>query len=195
MAVTGPRPGFTAPVLACQQTFRSLLTAIAHPGRVMAVGTPLDPPLPLGLASAAILLTLADMETPIWLGGAGEEAAQFLQFHSGAPIAKERAQAVFAFVARASDLPPLVHFNAGSDASPERSATLIIEVDGLVAGQGRRLAGPGIEGETRLDVAGLDGGFWDAWRRNGARFPMGVDVIFTAGDRLAALPRTTIERS
>ena len=53
------------------------------------------------------------------------------------------------------------------------------------------LAGPGIVGTTRLAVSGLAGGFW-AERRMLAEFlPRGVDIIFTAGARLAALPRTT----
>jgi alpha-D-ribose 1-methylphosphonate 5-triphosphate synthase subunit PhnH len=40
-------------------------------------------------------------------------------------------------------------------------------------------------------VAGLPLEFWDAARANAARFPRGVDLLLCAGDRLAALPRTT----
>jgi alpha-D-ribose 1-methylphosphonate 5-triphosphate synthase subunit PhnH len=34
-------------------------------------------------------------------------------------------------------------------------------------------------------------GFWDYVRRNGQMFPLGIDFVLAAGDRLACLPRTT----
>ena len=42
-----------------------------------------------------------------------------------------------------------------------------------------------------LTVEGAPEGFLAAWARNRGRFPIGVDVILCAGDRLAALPRRT----
>ena len=38
---------------------------------------------------------------------------------------------------------------------------------------------------------GLPDGFWNQVRMNQAKFQFGVDLIFVAGDRLAALPRST----
>ena len=88
-------------------------------------------------------------------------------------------------------MPPLSAFDAGTDERPDRSATLIVQVSGLASGSGRRLSGPGIDGEARLEVNGAPPGFWDAVRANAARFPRGVDLFLCAGDRIAALPRTT----
>jgi alpha-D-ribose 1-methylphosphonate 5-triphosphate synthase subunit PhnH len=88
-------------------------------------------------------------------------------------------------------MPDLDRFDAGTDEYPDRSATIIVQVDMLSAGVGRRLTGPGIESEVRLDAPGLPERFWEGLRANHGRFPRGVDVLLTAGSRLAALPRTT----
>ena len=68
---------------------------------------------------------------------------------------------------------------------------MIIQTRRLANGSGRSLTGPGIERETLIEAHGVPPAFWDAFRRNHALFPRGIDVILTAGDRLAALPRTT----
>jgi len=47
--------------------------------------------------------------------------------------------------------------------------------------------------ETRaLAVTGLPAGFRAEWRANHARFPRGIDVILTCGNRLAGLPRSVV---
>jgi alpha-D-ribose 1-methylphosphonate 5-triphosphate synthase subunit PhnH len=88
-------------------------------------------------------------------------------------------------------VPELDRFDPGTDEYPDRSATVIVQVDTLSGGAGRRLTGPGIESEARLDAPGLPERFWEGLRANHGRFPRGVDVLLTAGSRLAALPRTT----
>ena len=95
------------------------------------------------------------------------------------------------WTAAPASMPPLVVFDAGTDERPDRSATLVVQVGELRSGAGRRLSGPGIDGEAWLDVDGLAPGFWDAVRANAAGFPRGVDLLLCARGRLAALPRTT----
>ena len=68
---------------------------------------------------------------------------------------------------------------------------MIVQTRSLVAEAGRRLMGPGIETEARLEADGLPGGFWESLHANRDRFPRGVDVLLTADASLAALPRTT----
>ena len=63
--------GFSDPVLHSQSVFRSVLDAMANPGRVISLNSPLPAThtaLPQGLAM--ILLTLADYETPVFLDDA-----------------------------------------------------------------------------------------------------------------------------
>ncbi|WP_240046754.1 phosphonate C-P lyase system protein PhnH [Paracraurococcus ruber] len=182
------RAGFADPVLDAQACFRAVLEAMARPGRVHRVAAPPEPPAPLAAAAAAVLLTLADADTPAWLdAGAGAEA--WLRFHAGCPLAASPAQAGFVLACGAP--PRLAALAQGTEEEPHRSATLILQVKALEPGAGWRLTGPGIEREHRLLVEGMPPDFPAQWAANRAGFPCGVDVILCAGDRLAALPRTT----
>ena len=186
------RPGFAEPVLQSQRTFRTVLDAVAHPGRVVVIEDRIEPPPPLHAAAAAVALALVDFETPLWVDGTVDaDARDWLRFHTGAPIVDRPAAAVFALVADSARLPALEAFARGSDERPEHSATLIVQVDDLRPHEGHRLTGPGIAGEARLFVEGVPAAFWDALRENHAQSPRGVDVLLAAGPRLAALPRTT----
>ncbi len=86
--------------------------------------------------------------------------------------------------------PALASLPQGSEEEPQNGATLVLQVEALIPGEGWRLTGPGIESAHRLRVDGAPAGFLAAWAANRAGFPCGVDVVLCAGDRLAALPRT-----
>jgi alpha-D-ribose 1-methylphosphonate 5-triphosphate synthase subunit PhnH len=163
---------------------------MARPGTVHRLSGAPAGPSPLDPSTVAVCLTLIDLDTPLWADAAAAPALDYLRFHCGCPLAEPQA-AAFALIAKGGALPPLDAFPVGQPEYPDRSATLIVQVAGLIEGRGRTLAGPGIDGAARLDIAGLDDGFWPAWADNLALFPLGVDAIFTAGDRVAALPRTT----
>jgi alpha-D-ribose 1-methylphosphonate 5-triphosphate synthase subunit PhnH len=181
-------PGFAEPVLEAQRCFRAVLEAMARPGRVQVVPALPEAPAPLAPAAAAVLLTLADADTPIWLD-AGEAAAAWLRFHAGCPITAHPAEA--AFLLAGAKPPALRDLALGTEEEPHRSATLVLQVAELAEDAGWRLTGPGIEHEHRLLAEGLPASFMAEWAANHALFPRGVDVILCAGDRLAALPRTT----
>lgn len=182
--------GFADPVHEAQATFRALLEATARPGTILALPKP-QAPLPLPPAAGAIALTLCDSDTPVWLAPplASEAVRSWLRFHAGSPLVDNPGKAAFAF-AVGMDV-PFDNLAAGTDEAPERSATLVLGVDGFGRGAALHLSGPGVAKETTLHVAGLAPGFI-AWRaRNHALYPRGVDVILVAGREAAALPRTT----
>jgi alpha-D-ribose 1-methylphosphonate 5-triphosphate synthase subunit PhnH len=184
-------PGFADPALAAQEVFRAVLDAMSAPGKIVALpegGRVASAPLPH--AAAAIALTLADFETPVWLSPAMARAAAWLRFHSGAPVIAEKQSARFAF-ASAADCPPLDAFDLGTDAYPDRSTTVVVEVAALGTGDAVTLSGPGLHAPAALRVAGLPDGFWIARARLAVLFPRGIDVVLTSGASLAALPRTT----
>lgn len=189
--MTAFAPGFADPPLGAQATFRRLLDAMARPGSVAVLDAP-PAPAPLAPAAGAIALALCDADTPVWLDPAlsTPEVIGWLRFHTGCRIVEAPEEAAFAFAAEPAAA-PLDRLSTGSDEFPDRSATAVLQVARLDAGDPLRLAGPGIETEATLRVEGLPAGFI-AWRaRNHAAYPRGVDVVLVAGANLAALPRST----
>ena len=187
------RPGFRAPVPDSQQVFRRVLAAMSEPGTVRDVAVDLAPPAPLDRATAALCLTLLDFETPVWLDAAAdcEEVRAWLRFHCGCPLVEETDAARFAVMAAPAQMPALDAFPLGSEAYPDESATVILQVPSLEAGEAVTLRGPGIEDCREFRAAGIAGGFWTRRREMEALFPQGVDLVFASGARLAAVPRST----
>lgn len=183
-------PGFTAPVADSQAVFRAVLDAMARPGAIHAVHAPTEPPAPLHRATAAVLLTLADADTPLWLDFAASAARDWTVFHCGAPSADPDAAAIAVALGPVS----LAQFLAGTDEQPELGATVVLQVAALGQGRTLTLSGPGLLHGATLLVDGLPAGFAAEWARNATLFPRGVDVVLCAGDRLAALPRTVAVR-
>lgn len=185
-------PGFDDPVAGAQTTFRAALQALAHPGRVHTVDAPCGVPAGLSPAMTAMLLALADVDAPVWLpAGVDEGVRGFLRFHCACPLVEDPRQARFVAVPAGFAAPALDRCDAGDPAYPDRSATLLIDVQGLDSGAALTLSGPGIPGTRALCVAGLPAGFAAQWAANHALFPLGVDVFLTQGRQLCGLPRTT----
>lgn len=178
--------GFTNPVPDAQRCFRAVLDAMARPGRIMRANGVTAPP-PLGTAAAAVVLTLVDHETPLWLDPDAALARRWIEFHCGAPVVADHTACVFAL---ALSLPDLNRLPKGSHESPQDSATVIYQVAAFGTGKAYRLSGPGLREPELLTVKGLPRDFVSIWRRNHALFPRGIDLILCAGDQLTALPRT-----
>jgi alpha-D-ribose 1-methylphosphonate 5-triphosphate synthase subunit PhnH len=176
--------GFADASTDAARAFRSVMQAMARPGRIETVAGAAPPP-PLSVAAGVLLLTLADADTPVFLAGEADRAElrDWLRFHTGAPLCGP-ASCVFA-VGRWEALRPLETYRIGTPDYPDRSATLIVEMEALEA-RGAGLTGPGISGDAALSLPEPE-----AFRANAARFPLGLDFCFTCGSRLAALPRTT----
>lgn len=189
MATTDLSAGFADPPQQAARAFRAALEAMARPGSLHAL-PPTAPPAGISPAAAALLLALVDAETPLWMAPrlrSGPVPA-WVRFHTNAPPA-ERAAAAFA-LGRWEDLLPLEDWPAGTPANPERSTTLLVEVEALEGGPELVLSGPGIAG-TRRFAPMLPPGAVLALGANAARFPLGIDLCLLAGTQMAALPRTT----
>lgn len=180
-ALTG---GFTQAPQQAAQAFRAILESLARPGKISTLRGA-QPPAPLSIAAGTALLTLTDGTTPLHLAGALDCAPvrDWVAFHIGAPLVTAQS-AAFA-VGTWADLMPLDRFPIGAPDYPDRSATLIVLVDDL-SNDGARLTGPGIAKQARLSLPDVA-----AVQANAARFPLGLDFLFTAGDRIAGLPRST----
>lgn len=176
--------GFADPATQSAHAFRCVMEAMARPGTLHDISGA-KPPAPLSPAAGAVLLTLCDTETPVYLAGAAncDAVRSWLAFHTGAPlVGPSHCQfAVGTWHAAA----PLSAYPIGTSEYPDRSATLIVECPELID-IGEILTGPGIQDKAALSLPEVT-----AFQSNHALFPLGLDFIFTSGDRLAALPRST----
>jgi alpha-D-ribose 1-methylphosphonate 5-triphosphate synthase subunit PhnH len=176
--------GFTDAPVHSARGFREILQAMACPGTIRRVQGARPPP-PLSIAAGVALLVLTDPTTRLHLAGAADGPAvrDWVAFHIGAPLVRAE-DADFA-LGTWDALQPVGRFRIGQPDYPDRSATLIVECDRLV-NHGPALTGPGIETAVWLNLPETA-----AFRANRALFPLGFDTLFTAGDRIAGLPRST----
>ena len=87
-------------------------------------------------------------------------------------------------------MPGFDAFDLGSIEYPDRSTTLVLEVETLDDGDAFHLSGPGIEESRSLAAARCRRTSPHRMAANRALFPRGVDLVLTCGRRLAALPRS-----
>lgn len=185
--------GFADPVFESQSVFRKLMDGMAQPGTIHTADIRVKPPVPLGKAAGAVLLTLCDHDTPFWMNGelAKSGVPGWLAFHSGAELESDKAQARFAVFEAGAALTSLGLFSVGTQEYPDRSTTVLIEVTAFEGGSPLRLTGPGIRDERHIAPQGLPQVFLHMWAENRLAFPRGIDVILTCGDSFLCLPRST----
>lgn len=176
--------GFANAPVQAARGFRAILGAMARPGTIVRLSGAM-PPAPLSPAAGGAALILLDTTTPLYLADSHDTAdlRAWLAFHTGAPLVPPPA-AMFA-IGSWQALQPVGRFAIGTADYPDRAATLIVETARLTP-DGATLRGPGIAGIARLSLP--DPAVFQA---NRARFPLGFDTLFTCGDRLAGLPRST----
>ena len=196
--------GFVNPVIESQSTFRAVLEALAHPGKIVTVdGMPENPPGTCPTA-AAILLTLLDSDCSLWIDPAIHAPAvkSWLAFHTGCAIVSQPGDAQFAWISDLSELPSFSAFCCGTDRYPDASATVLVNVPAIadetsagVQDIGLRLQGPGVLSSRTIYLPGVDFAYiarFVALRAaNREIFPCGVDVYLTTSRTIVGLPRTT----
>ena len=189
-------PGLKDPVFDSQRICRRLMRAMSLPGTVVTIDG-IDLPDFEGVmpGSAAILMALADRETPVWievglgLSGLGD----YLRFHTGAAAAEQREEAVFALIDGRTGVSAFDGFNLGTDEYPDRSATVIVQVEGFGTGEAKIIDGPGVKEPRKISVQGLAAGFWPRWTENQENYPRGVDLFLVGGRDVLGLPRSVRE--
>ncbi|WP_129114685.1 phosphonate C-P lyase system protein PhnH [Halegenticoccus tardaugens] len=188
------------PVRDARETFRALVDATSRPGTVRRV--------PVAPADRAVLATLVDHEVTCFTPDADvREALAGEGRLADAPF--EAARVVHAPEStdgRVRDA------NRGTRKEPSVGATVIYRVDAVRTvddenrGSGRdardappirsadstrvTVTGPGVPDERTLAVGGLPRAELRAVADAQSDYPRGVDVVFAAGDRVAALPRS-----
>ncbi|MFG1345452.1 phosphonate C-P lyase system protein PhnH [Xanthobacter autotrophicus DSM 431] len=186
--------GFADPVHDAQRAFSALMWAMAQPGLPVPLSSELAPPAPLSPEMAAAALALLDYETPVFLDralAAHPQVAAFLRFHTGAPLAAEPAGARFALIGDPAGLADFSAFAQGEPDYPDRSATLLVQVETLGAGA-LALEGPGIKGRRAFAAAPLPADFDRRLAANRMLYPLGVDLFLIAPGAVAGLPRSVM---
>jgi alpha-D-ribose 1-methylphosphonate 5-triphosphate synthase subunit PhnH len=186
--------GFVDKVLSAQSTFRSVMDAMARPGSVQRIVSTAGTPSAMMRGTAAIALTLFDHDTPVWLDAgmsATSDVAKWLKFHTSAPVVADTSIAGFALVGDPESLPALDRFAFGSNEYPDRSTTLILQVESLTNGPAAELRGPGIDGTAALHASIKPHDLFERLAVNAALFPRGIDVVLVHDDSIVAIPRTT----
>ena len=144
--------------------------------------------------TAAIALTLFDHDTPLWLDARMAESTdvlKWLKFHTGAPVIEDSSIAAFAFISDGVLLPALERFALGTNEYPDRSTTVIIQVESLGTGRSFELRGPGIDGVATLQASIKPFDLFERLNVNETLFPRGIDVVLVADDAVVAIPRAT----
>ncbi len=190
--------GFSNEAFGSQAAFRAVLQALSHPGRGVAVEHDAQTPAVGHAASAVVLLALLDSDCTLWISPrlAASDTGAWLRFHTGCTLVSDPAKARFVWVAQGDALPALHSLAQGSDTYPDQSATCVVDVAQAyvaapTAADAWRLAGPGIQGVSALQVEGLSNDFEAQWAANHVVFPRGVDVLLGTAGHIVGLPRTT----
>jgi alpha-D-ribose 1-methylphosphonate 5-triphosphate synthase subunit PhnH len=186
--------GFVDKVLSAQSTFRSVMDAMARPGSVQRINAVAGTPAAMMRGTAAIALTLFDHDTPIWLDpgmSRTSDVAKWLKFHTSAPVIADSSICSFALIGDPKNLPALDRFAFGGNEYPDRSTTLILQVESLTDGPTFELQGPGIDGTAPLQAIIQPENLFERLAVNAALFPRGIDVVLVHDDAIVAIPRTT----
>jgi alpha-D-ribose 1-methylphosphonate 5-triphosphate synthase subunit PhnH len=192
--MTALAPAFADPVDDAQAVFRAVMDAMARPGTVQTLAPALARPTPLSRGAGAIALALLDYESPFWLDEtltAHPDVAQWLRFHTGAPIVRDPKNAAFCFFADPAGVPDFESFALGTGEYPDRSTTLVLQIAHLSGPEIMSLRGPGIAGERAFAVSPCPADLVTRLQSNHALFPRGLDLLFVTNDAVAAIPRST----
>lgn len=180
---------FQTPVHDSQHSFRLILQAMSEPGVKVTLPS-VEANVSLQPATLAILLTLIDQDTRLWLDEAAQQQSlsEYLSFHCSAVLMDDSQFADFAVITNTSSGVDFGRFYLGSEENPHESTTVIIQT--VFQGERSRLVGPGIEHCRELPL-GLPRYVLAQRQALSSLMPCGIDLILVDGQDMIALPRTT----
>ena len=178
-----------------QAHYRLLLDSMARPGKINVMPS-LELTTPQGIHAAGALVGFALLNSDVSFyvdGSSAEDVSLYLLVNTSAkPAEAEAADYVYLNGTAAAEI--LYRLKTGTLPYPESSATVIVAVEELGGETGLvlTLSGPGVDGERRLSVAGLDTALLEALVTINAEFPLGIDLVLTdPTGRIACIPRSS----
>ena len=185
-------------VFDAQKHFRTLLDSMARPGKINILpDMGLQPPSGIHHASVLAGFALLNSDVSFSVEGSGrEDITRYLVINTSSRPS-ETAEADFVFINGLINPEQLPELKMGTLPYPENSATLIIDTEELsehplTDAVALVLKGPGVAGEKKIYIRGLNPVI-PAWlKEQNEEFPLGIDAILTDGNnRVLCLPRTT----
>ena len=167
------------PVHDTRQTFDGLLSAMSRPGSVHPVPAPAD---------HAIMATLVDHEVTV---ATDDETLREVLSGQGRLSSEASEEADVVHVLDPTDV-DVRDCKRGSLVEPSDGATIVYRVDQVgteQTGTTIRLSGPGVDGTRSVSVSLPETELLDLATIQ-SDYPRGVDAVFAAEDRLAAIPRS-----
>ena len=181
--------------LASAAVFRVLLQSMARPGSVLQL-----PAASSGPAAEAtrpgpgiVPLALAVIGAPVAVVGAPSWQARICRATGASPAAIDDASLVAIYGSTGRET--ISRLRRGSAAAPEDGAKVGLACTALTdGGPGEvtlEISGPGVPGQARLGVDGVDREVFGALRAANSMFPAGVDVwLVDQRGQVAGLPRS-----
>jgi alpha-D-ribose 1-methylphosphonate 5-triphosphate synthase subunit PhnH len=178
-----------------QEHYRLLLDSMARPGKINVMPR-LERTTPQGIHAAGALVGFALLNSDVSFyvdGPSAEDVSLYLLVNTSArPAEAEEADYIYIDGTAAAEI--LYRLKTGTLPYPENSATVIAAVEELGGETGLvlTLSGPGVDGERKLSVTGLDVALLEALVTINAEFPLGIDVVLTdPTGRIACIPRSS----
>ena len=170
-------------------TFRAILTAMSHPGKVYRL------PEFDNEETAVVELLRCLLDNEVGVAVIGDPALESdLVRHTACKLVPYQ-EADFIIIDNFADTAALPGCKTGSLEYPDSGATILYLVDGLSEGDGGIfLTGPGIAGKISLRISGLAAGEVSRLRDLNSVFPLGVDAMFFVrrrNGRIACIPRSS----
>lgn len=172
-----------------QKVFKAVMQAMANPGRIVEIGKLAEKPMLFRICE-----TLLDQEIRFAVIGRGVEKGMIEDIYvlTGCHcVSMETAD--FVVVTGGSSDGSLKKISVGVLDRPEKGATVLYPVDGFnKAGDvGLKLSGPGINGESMVEIRGVEAEDMAIAAQLNGGFPLGIDLLLFDASSVLAVPRST----
>ena len=189
-------------VLLTQRTFRLLLDAASHPGRVFnleAIENFLSTynSYRINNALLSIILTLLDNEVGFCVCGKDKDYLESIIFEITRCKLRNIEEADFIIFSDGKSHGEIFKVKNGTLLYPETGATVIFigyALSNEDDGKGTKiiLKGPGIENEEYLFVEGINKEVFNHLKEINSQYPLGIDaILIDKQNRISYIPRTT----
>ena len=184
-------------VFDAQQHFRLLLDSMSRPGKINTFpAMDILPPDGLNQAAALTGFALLNADATYYIAGDNsEDLANYLLINTASQQAGV-AVADYIFLPEDHNGEGLEDARTGTPVYPEDSATLVASAK-LISEQPSEgaiavtLKGPGVNGEAKVFVSGINPQLLDYVKEQNSEYPLGIDLIITDRDNnILCIPRS-----